>query len=100
MVKVDLGNAVAEATAAAGATAKVAAAAAAAAADTEAKESTAAAVVERKTPASAESARFFLRGIEKLGEHHLKDHFARFADVLEATLVRDKKTQRPRGMAF
>mmetsp|Transcript_104979 Transcript_104979/g.338531 ORF Transcript_104979/g.338531 Transcript_104979/m.338531 type:complete len:210 (+) Transcript_104979:1093-1722(+) len=44
--------------------------------------------------------RFFLRGVGKLQEHHLKDFFQRFGEVLEVSLVRDKKTQRPRGMAF
>merc|ERR1719401_142318 len=49
-----------------------------------------------KTP----TARFYLRGIEALGEHHLKDYFEKFGDVSEVTLVRDKKTKRPRGMGF
>jgi len=55
---------------------------------------------QRKTPEGAQSARFFLRGVGKLGEHHLKDYFEKYGNVVEATLVRDKKTQRPRGMAF
>merc|ERR1740123_455945 len=45
-------------------------------------------------------ARFFLRGIEALGEHHLRDYFQKFGDVTEVTIVRDKKTKRPRGMGF
>lgn len=44
--------------------------------------------------------RFFIRGVGKLQEHHLKDYFQKFGEVVEATLVRDKKTKRPRGMAF
>mmetsp|Transcript_65186 Transcript_65186/g.172708 ORF Transcript_65186/g.172708 Transcript_65186/m.172708 type:complete len:206 (-) Transcript_65186:38-655(-) len=46
------------------------------------------------------SARFFLKGIAGIGEHHLKDYFDRFGDVVEVTLLRDKKTQRPRGLGF
>lgn len=114
--------AIAAAAATAGAVAKVAAAAAAAAAavpavavpreggdchegqDEECSITTAVAPAARaepqKTPAGAESVRFFIKGIGKCGEHHLKDHFEQFGEILEATLVRDKKTQRPRGMAF
>mmetsp|Transcript_35323 Transcript_35323/g.52506 ORF Transcript_35323/g.52506 Transcript_35323/m.52506 type:complete len:172 (+) Transcript_35323:79-594(+) len=44
--------------------------------------------------------RFFVRGLGKLGEHHLQDYFAKFGEVVEVSLLRDKKTQRPRGMAF
>jgi len=44
--------------------------------------------------------RFFLRGLARLQEHHLQDYFSKFAEVVEVNLVRDKKTQRPRGMAF
>merc|ERR1719498_1225126 len=44
--------------------------------------------------------RFYLRGIEALGEHHLKEYFERFGDVCEVDIVRDKKTKRPRGMGF
>jgi len=51
-------------------------------------------------PAAGNTQRFFLRGLGSLGEHHLRDHFEQFGRVLEAQLVRDKKTQRPRGMAF
>lgn len=29
-----------------------------------------------------------------------QDYFEKFGHVVEAALVRDKKTQRPRGMAF
>eukprot|EP00927_Polykrikos_kofoidii_P045993 TRINITY_DN40163_c0_g1_i1.p1 TRINITY_DN40163_c0_g1~~TRINITY_DN40163_c0_g1_i1.p1 ORF type:complete len:216 (+),score=35.69 TRINITY_DN40163_c0_g1_i1:147-794(+) len=47
-----------------------------------------------------ETQRFFLRGIEKLGEHHLRDYFQKYGELTEVTLVRDKKTQRPRGMGF
>jgi len=47
-----------------------------------------------------QSTRFFIRNLGKLGEHHLQDYFQRFGRVLEISLVRDKKTQRPRGMAF
>merc|ERR1711920_470263 len=43
---------------------------------------------------------FFVRGVGKLQEHHLKDYFQQFGEVVEATLVRDKKTKRPRGMAL
>ncbi|CAJ1373722.1 unnamed protein product [Effrenium voratum] len=50
--------------------------------------------------ASGSAARFFVRGLGNLGEHHLKDYFEKFGHVVEASLVRDKKTQRPRGMAF
>lgn len=49
---------------------------------------------------TASTARFFLRGIGNLQEHHLQDYFAKFGQVVEVTLVRDKKTKRPRGMAF
>ncbi|CAK8988847.1 unnamed protein product [Durusdinium trenchii] len=52
------------------------------------------------TDALGQSARFFVRGLGSLGEHHLKDYFDKFGQVVEASLVRDKKTQRPRGMAF
>mmetsp|Transcript_84142 Transcript_84142/g.238416 ORF Transcript_84142/g.238416 Transcript_84142/m.238416 type:complete len:281 (+) Transcript_84142:127-969(+) len=55
-----------------------------------------AAVAKKDAP----GARFFIRGVGKLGEHHLQDYFQKFGEVQEATLVRDKKTQRPRGMAF
>ena len=30
----------------------------------------------------------------------MQDYFEKFGHVVEAALVRDKKTQRPRGMAF
>ncbi|CAL1130010.1 unnamed protein product [Cladocopium goreaui] len=55
---------------------------------------------EAKPVAKGPSARFFIRGLGSLGEHHVKDYFGKFGEVVEATLVRDKKTQRPRGMAF
>ncbi|CAK0851508.1 unnamed protein product [Prorocentrum cordatum] len=58
------------------------------------------AAVAKKDHRDAPGARFFIRGVGKLGEHHLQDYFQKFGEVQEATLVRDKKTQRPRGMAF
>mmetsp|Transcript_72247 Transcript_72247/g.182772 ORF Transcript_72247/g.182772 Transcript_72247/m.182772 type:complete len:261 (+) Transcript_72247:57-839(+) len=63
---------------------------------------TAAGVAARDTgnAPARKSARFFVRGLGKLGEHHLQDYFSKFGEVVEAVLVRDKKTQRPRGMAF
>merc|ERR1719341_670800 len=54
----------------------------------------------RRSGGSGASARFFVRGVASLGEHHLQDHFEQFGNVEEVTLVRDKKTQKPRGMAF
>mmetsp|Transcript_69440 Transcript_69440/g.122831 ORF Transcript_69440/g.122831 Transcript_69440/m.122831 type:complete len:247 (-) Transcript_69440:119-859(-) len=91
--------AAAAAAATAGALAKVAAAA-------EKKEAAEISVpvqdaFEEKAPrTSEESTRFFIRGCGSLGEHHLKDHFEQFGEVVEVEIVRDKKTQRPRGLAF
>eukprot|EP00929_Paragymnodinium_shiwhaense_P065159 TRINITY_DN3269_c1_g2_i1.p2 TRINITY_DN3269_c1_g2~~TRINITY_DN3269_c1_g2_i1.p2 ORF type:complete len:215 (+),score=70.73 TRINITY_DN3269_c1_g2_i1:103-747(+) len=44
--------------------------------------------------------RFFLRGIERLQEHHLQEYFAKYGAVTEITVLRDRKTKRPRGMGF
>lgn len=90
----------AAAAATAGALAKVKAAEAEKqAADTEAVPAPAPGLEAAPSP-TAESARFFVRRTGALGEHHLKDHFQQYGDVVEVQLVRDKKTQRPRGMAF
>mmetsp|Transcript_31256 Transcript_31256/g.71363 ORF Transcript_31256/g.71363 Transcript_31256/m.71363 type:complete len:171 (+) Transcript_31256:53-565(+) len=48
----------------------------------------------------AEPLRFFLRNAEGLQEHHIQDYFSRFGSVSDVSLVRDKKTKRPRGLAF
>lgn len=92
--------AAAAAAATAGAIAKVAAAAEAAATVVAAQDEAVHMASGDGTRPSAEGVRFFLRGVGKLQEHHLRDYFQRFADVVEVALVRDKKTQRPRGMAF
>lgn len=103
---VDAGSALAAAAAAAIAGAGVKAAATAAASAAEAAVATAkaqeivGAALAPKASAGGESVRFFVRGLGNLGEHHLRDHFEQFGEVLEAALMRDKKTQRPRGMAF
>jgi len=55
---------------------------------------------ERLNLVAQRHVRFFLRGLARLQEHHLQDYFSKFAEVVEVILVRDKKTQRPRGMAF
>lgn len=55
---------------------------------------------ERLSLATQKHIRFFLRGLARLQEHHLQDYFGQFAEVVEVNLVRDKKTKRPRGMAF
>jgi len=55
---------------------------------------------ERLNLVAQRNVRIFLRGIARLQEHHLQDYFGKFAEVVEVNLVRDKKTQRPRGMAF
>lgn len=97
------GNAVAAAAAAAtaNAIAKVSKVSAAAAAEAKTKqlEPMPVGIGGAITTASG-GTRFFVRGVGKLQEHHLKDYFQKFGDVVEATLVRDKKTKRPRGMAF
>lgn len=97
----DPGEVAAEAAAAAtaGALAKVAAKQAEKASET-ADVEMADAPASTEMPSNASSVRFFVRGLGSLGEHHLRDYFQKFGTVVEASLVRDKKTQRPRGMAF
>mmetsp|Transcript_25899 Transcript_25899/g.53113 ORF Transcript_25899/g.53113 Transcript_25899/m.53113 type:complete len:259 (-) Transcript_25899:91-867(-) len=97
----DPGEVAAEAAAAAtaGALAKVAAKQAEKASET-ADVAMADAPTSTEVPSNASSVRFFVRGLGSLGEHHLRDYFQKFGTVVEASLVRDKKTQRPRGMAF
>lgn len=102
----DLGSAAAAAAAAAtaGAIAKVAAAEVAgkelSTATSSASSLAADGVAKVSIAESPGTARFFLRGIGNLGEHHLRDYFEKLGEVVEVTLVRDKKTKRPRGMAF
>mmetsp|Transcript_10516 Transcript_10516/g.19052 ORF Transcript_10516/g.19052 Transcript_10516/m.19052 type:complete len:185 (+) Transcript_10516:79-633(+) len=47
-----------------------------------------------------EPLRLFLRNAEGLQEHHIQEYFSRFGTVSDVSLVRDKKTKRPRGLAF
>mmetsp|Transcript_18115 Transcript_18115/g.42311 ORF Transcript_18115/g.42311 Transcript_18115/m.42311 type:complete len:177 (-) Transcript_18115:97-627(-) len=47
-----------------------------------------------------EELRLFLRNAEGLQEHHIEDYFKRFGDVQNVNLIRDKKTKRPRGLAY
>lgn len=54
----------------------------------------------RENEGAVPTQRFFLRGIERLQEHHLQDYFAKYGAVTEITVLRDKKTKRPRGMGF
>eukprot|EP00405_Crypthecodinium_cohnii_P030015 CAMPEP_0206502208 /NCGR_PEP_ID=MMETSP0324_2-20121206/53853_1 /ASSEMBLY_ACC=CAM_ASM_000836 /TAXON_ID=2866 /ORGANISM="Crypthecodinium cohnii, Strain Seligo" /LENGTH=787 /DNA_ID=CAMNT_0053990343 /DNA_START=51 /DNA_END=2414 /DNA_ORIENTATION=+ len=44
--------------------------------------------------------RFFVKKCGNMDEFALKKHFQRFGKVWEATVLYDKKTSKPRGMAF
>lgn len=46
------------------------------------------------------ASRFFLRGLKGLGEQNLIAYFSKFGEVIEASLLRDKKTKQSRGLGF
>lgn len=46
------------------------------------------------------AARFFLSGAESLRDDDIRKYFSKFGEVVEANLLVDKKTKRPRGIGF
>lgn len=46
------------------------------------------------------AARFFISGAESLRDDDIRKYFSQFGEVVEANLLVDKKSKRPRGIGF